>query len=251
MSQNPSPYSPPQLSSRPGSPGSLSIFHKASILVIILGAICFLLGLSPALTQPPAEAIAQGTKYLADHKENLPPGYTPEQCMSILLKAMRVVGFLMLGVGLLMALAGILVRQGHKGATIFATILCAGLVLLTGIYLLVGLAKALQGDQMGILVLVVMSIPFAMFLLATTWLVQAWKASSRVVSTRQGGFPVGPPQTGFAQQAYGYGYNPQGYSSQGYAPPQGYGAVPRPAPPENAAPAVRHPPLPPEENQNP
>jgi hypothetical protein len=182
----------------------------------------------------PANAIVEQLRAstTAAQLDQLPPGWTLEQLARI---AYTCVAVLVLIGGVILALVGMFVRRGGRGAIITGIVLCALLLLWMLGNLIFTLAQIGRGAPAQILAGGMIGIIFLVgIVLALTWLVQALKASPMVAwhqqqmqarywqYQQQAGYVPGTPGVG-----YGYGYA---------APPAPQQQAPVSPPPEAAPP---------------
>jgi hypothetical protein len=259
VGQYPSPYSPPNpptnLNYASGFPDLMAPARRASIMMFVIGAMSLLLGLCSGAVV----AMAQGAQYQALAQQFAKSSQGPPPSESVLRTIYAALAIISAVAGIVLIVLGIFVRRASKVAMVFSVILCGMALLWLGISELSGLIQAL-GNPVVAIGACVMLVPLATVGLTTMWLIQALKALPHLEAARQqwqaqytasrqqqafyqGGPAYGQVQTpppGYPQQPYG-GYNP------GTPPGIGYGAMPPAPQPDPNAPPVRHPPLPPDQ----
>jgi hypothetical protein len=263
LSQYPSPYSPPPYSpgfgNTPPGPDPLGPARRAAILLFVLGAFGMLLGLcfGPMVwVLPIDQAFAQSG---VRPPENLPSGVTLLQTLRIAYTVVLVVMFL---AGAMFTLLGFFVRRGSRRATITACVFSGLALLWFGLNAAGSLVMGLSGNPMAFLGTAMNLVPFGLFGLLLSWLLQVLKRLPQMQLARQQQeyyyqqqaqypqmqqpYPQAPPGSGYGPPA-GYGQE-QAAPQWGQAPASpGYGAQPPSSQahvPNNTG-SVRHPPLPP------
>jgi hypothetical protein len=255
---DPSPYSPPPqppigLSYSRSGPDPLAPARRASTMLFVLGGLALLLGLCTGLFV--ASVTTEQLQLVADQFGKNAPGaagvLTP-RLIRFLYIGMAIAGCV---IGPWFILLGYFVRRASKAACVFSAIACGLLLLWMVMNLLSSVLMGVGGNPIGLVSACVGIIPVVLLGLTMTWLMQTLRALPQIQAMRehwQTNYTAAQQQQQIYNQGstvYGHvGIPPANYGQQGY----GYGAPPvvggQPQQPDR--PPVRHPPLPPDQ-QNP
>lgn len=156
--------------------------------------------------------------------EQMMPGVTMDE----LRIGYTVIGAIGVAIGISLILLAVAVRRGTIAPAVMSIVICVLVSIVLGINLIGTLVMAVANPMAGVLAVLMISVPLAMFGLNIGWLIGAARNASRVNLAQQQ----------YQAQFYQYQLQQQAYAQGGYGyPPSNYGNAPPPAPVETPVPA--------------
>ena len=219
----PSPYQPPQPNYSQFNyyqQDTLAPARRAAVLMFVLGALAiagsFCCGGSVAMLPQ----LMQNPEF-SSRMERI-PGAT-EDVMRV---GMIMLSVLSLVVGVVFIVLGMFVRRGSKVATIISMVLAILSILFCGVEIVSGLVMAASGGAEQAAGACMFTIPLALMILLTVWLLGAMKAADQAA-----GQQYAMQYWQYAQQQQLYGQPPQQYPTQPPPPPPPQSGDPGAPPP--------------------
>ena len=235
MTYYPQPYPPPQ----PSPDELLAPARRAGVLMIVVGALSVGCGLCTAYHARNFDPGQAGASPEVQQQLQQQISLFETQTGMSFQNVLAAMGIIPLVIGAVVGAVGFYVRTGSFGWTVAATVITAGLLLITLGVLLVGLIQgAAAGPVFALAATCIYGAPATLLALLMGWLVQAIRAGSHVEAARQR----------YQAQLWQYQQYQQAYLQQAQQsqPPAGMGYhYPMPPALQQPAPGVPPPPPPP------
>jgi hypothetical protein len=235
---SPQPYS--QYSYPPGAidfsryapmayPDLLAPARRASILQGVLGCMMLLCGACIGSMMWVVDFNEMMAKANVNY-EQMMPGVTMEE----LRKGYTIVGAIGVAIGIALIALAVAVRRGTAAPAVISAVLCVLVAIVLGINIVTGLLMAVANPVAGILGVLMIAVPLAMFGVNIGWLVGVIRNASQINVAQQQYqaqfYQYQQHQQAYSQGAYGYPQPTYGYAPA--TPPQGQAPAPAPPPAE-------------------